>query len=407
MKKLITLLSCALLLISCNPKTNNISEDVTYNTKILSQGNNIKINDIKLSDRSNNQIYMSIPVPKNPNNPYDTENYVYSADFDGYSIKNIKPLIKGSNPILIENTKKVIFRTFMSINIMNTDTSNLETLATITPNFIPDKNSYFRDFLISKNKDFVIFSIVDGSTSKIYIYSLEIKNKKMIKLYECETINESDLIALSPDNNKIVVSVPNNDKAKNGSALLLLNIDGSGKKFIAQNENYHNTFASFSPDGSKIAYTQHVICPSGTTELPFKKSLSKITIESYLNKKQVKNLFNDRDLDPITECETNDPSINSDSSPMFLSNDKILFTSSVSPANDNSAGWLKQLFVLDLKSSERKQITNSTDSGSKFYLLDSERNRIIYENINGLYTINIDGTDKRKIEIETPQLPKK
>ena len=121
MKKIIIALSVSIILFSCKNNTDN-SElgnlDSTSNTSSSSTNlisSNVKmshatlLSSIKLSKAGklgdflyNNNLYFSFPNP--PNSPR-----IISASYDGNSITNLKALSNGTEPILLEKDKKLLF----------------------------------------------------------------------------------------------------------------------------------------------------------------------------------------------------------------------------------------------------------------------------------------------------------
>ncbi|MEK7434532.1 MAG: hypothetical protein AABZ74_15475 [Cyanobacteriota bacterium] len=411
MKKLFIPLALVMFLISCNQNNNALSENNPSEVSILSKtNNNFKMSEVVFSKKDTNKLYTTLAVPKDLNDisPFpDTDNYVASFDFDGYSIKNIKYSVKGSSPISILNDSKVLFfikdeNNVRSINIMNPDFSSPELFAKL-----PSGNYSIDEITINKNQDSLLFSKY-SNTGKIYekeLYNLNLKTKELKKIYS-ET---SSILNFKPSftiENKIVISAKNDTNIKNGNDILLLNLDGSNKKFIMQSE-YNELDISFSPDGKKIAFTQEYICPQGTINII--NNLSKISIDSYTNSKLSKFSSDSPHIIPPTPigkiCEPNDSTLNSNSSPIFLSNDKLLFNSKVgypdlNNPNLNGKVIKTKLFISDIGFSERK-ILNDISSSDKFEFIDYKRNRIVFSS-GSIFTINFDGTDKREIQIERP-----
>ncbi len=153
-----------------------------------------------------------------------------------------------SHPAYNENINKLVYSKhrknkdhshFYDLYLYDPDTRNeeciTESMRAIYPTFSPDGSTVF---------------FVRGTDGTSNLYSYRIESKELTKLTDFSNFEELYMSSVSPDGNRIVVSVG----SRFGRDLAIMNSDGSEFKYLLDGlEDERNP--SFAPDGKKIYYS--------------------------------------------------------------------------------------------------------------------------------------------------------
>jgi TolB protein len=296
-----------------------------------------------------------------------------------------------SNPILPINSghSKILFQANNQLNIINADGSNFQ--------LVPTQGLYTFVANLSSDASKIVYGSVDTTYQQILLYNF--RNNETIKITDDNLFHDSPVI--SPDNNSVLyltrmewknglylynilngeikqlnssLNASNPNFSADGSKIVcygnngvdsvgifVMNIDGSDLRFIKNGSS-----PVFSPDGKNILYQKFIP--------PYDQGLYIMKIDGSEDKFLSSIPFQTR------------PRFSPDGSRIIFSK----FTTNF------------DIYLINVDGSNLINLTNS-DAGETQPVFTSDGSKIIFAaydtttRINKLYSMNIDGTDKKVI----------